>query len=67
MKWLKDTTGWFRTHWMEWVLAIAYISVLYWMASLNWQVIVFPVFFIIFIIISIAIIISFRYIKTPVR
>ncbi|MEW6141878.1 MAG: hypothetical protein AB1597_01815 [Chloroflexota bacterium] len=65
MKWLKDTIGWFKAHWLEWATVLIYIGILYWMASLNWQVIRFPVFFAIFTAISITLIVSFRYIKSP--
>jgi len=65
MKWLKDIARWFAAHWLEWVMAVVYVGILYWMASLNWQVIYFPSFFGIFTAITIAIIISFRYIKSP--
>jgi|YNPNPStandDraft_1061719.scaffolds.fasta_scaffold175758_1 hypothetical protein len=64
MRWLKDTARWFRTHWLEWVLVLVYIGILYWMASFNWQVIYFTRFFGVFLVIAVALVISFRYIKS---
>lgn len=65
MKWLKDTARWFEACWLEWVAVVFYVGILYWMASLNWQVIHFPSFFAIFTAITVAIVISFRFIKSP--
>ena len=60
MNWLRDTGSWFAQHWVEWIAMGTYIGILYWTASHNWQVTHFPVFFAIFVALSILLLVVIR-------
>lgn len=61
--WLEDMYGWFKAHWRDWAVFLAYIGILYGTASQNWQVIHFPAFLGIFVIISVGLVLAYRYFK----
>lgn len=61
--WFQDLVNWFKARWLDWVIFILYVGVLYWMASRNWQVIHFPIFIVAFILLTFGLVITYRYIS----
>ena len=61
--WFEGLYGWFKAYWRDWAIFIAYIAILCGAASRNWQVIHFPTFFGLFVIISLGLVLTYRYFK----